>query len=151
MSTTSSYVILYRRFCENAIRVISRKLQRQLSPREIQSVYRLSNLTFAEMTLADFDRVTNTEEAEEVFKSLRYMAGQRYQMEVEDLNQKLQQHFGVHIPEGIKRLLMQKGTAIDIHEFWEQNGKVNKLKPKFIRKAEIRQALLDLEEHLLEL
>ncbi|MEL6624883.1 MAG: hypothetical protein AAFQ83_05940 [Bacteroidota bacterium] len=151
MSTTSSYTLLYRRFCENAIRVIARKLQRQLSPKEIQSVYRLSNLTFAEMTLADFDKASNPQEAEEIFKSLRYMAHQRFQMEIEDLGQKLQQHFGVSIPEGTKKLLLQKGTAIDIHEFWEHNGKVNKLKPKFIRKAEIRQSLLDLEEYLLEL
>ena len=151
MSSSQSYYAVYRRFCDNAIRVIQHKLQRALSHREIQSVYRLSNLTFAEMALVDFDKAHTPEQAEEVFKSLRYMAKQRYQMEIDELDKKLQDHFGVSIPESTRRILLQKGTAIDIHEFWEAHGRVNKLKPKFLRKAEIRQALADLEVNLIEL
>jgi len=145
-----SYTSLFRDECQKARSTIEVKLGRKMNGLEYRALTRLSNLTFMEMILQDFQMAGSPDEAEAALQNLKRNAEDRFQMSIKELGEKLDAAFGVGMDEELQNLLKRKGNGIDLLQIQDDANEHKSVFPKFLRKKKVQNSLKQWEERLRE-
>ncbi len=145
-----SYPSLFRDECQKARSTIEAKLGRKMNALEYRALTRLSNLTFMEMILQDFQMAGSPDEAEAALQNLERNAEDRFQMSIKELGEKLDAAFGVEMDEELQNLLKRKGNGIDLLQIQDDANEHKSVFPKFLRKKRVQNSLKQWEDRLRE-
>ncbi|MCI4666990.1 MAG: hypothetical protein MRZ79_02435 [Bacteroidia bacterium] len=143
-----SYTDLFKNECKKAKALIESKLGRPMSRQEIRSLTRLSNLTFMEMILQDFEFSSSEAETERALQNMKTNAEDRFHLAIDELDQKIQAAFGVDMDDTLKNLLRRNGNGIDLHSIQDAVNEHQSVLPKFVRKNRVKKSLETWEDRL---
>lgn len=143
-----SYTSLFQSECEKARRFIENKLSRPLSNIEYRSLTRLSNLTFMEMLMVDFESAQSPEQAEQALQNLKKNAEDRFHLAIQELDEKIQTAFGVEMEHSLKNTLKKQGSGLDVHRIQDEVNEHQSVLPKFLRKNKVKKTLENWENQL---
>ena len=115
---------------------------------EFRSLTRLSNLTFMEMILLDFELIQSPAEAESAMENLKKNAENRFGLSIQELSDKIQAAFDVELAASLKNMLRRKGNGLDLYKIQDDVNEHKAVLPKFVRKKRVKRTLEDWEDDL---
>lgn len=115
---------------------------------EFRNLTRLSNLTFMEMMMLDFESVHEPAAAQSALQQLQRNAEDRFGIATKELKEKIEATFDIEVSSSFLNVLRRKGNGLDLFEI---QGDVNEhaaVLPKFVRKNRVKKTLEEWEDSL---